>query len=78
MKFFLNNGDEHVGGQGAPNLRIDRVLAVAQKILDTQVLFEPFENNFNCQRLLYNVAMVKGGKLVVLVKKTKVCWVWDL
>ena len=74
--FFLNDGDEHVGGYGAPDLRLDCVLAVAQKLLDTQVLLDPCKNNSTCQRLLYNAAMVKGGKLVLLVKKTKVSWVW--
>ena len=47
MEFFLNNGDEHVGGHGAPYLRLDRVLAVAQKLLDAQVLFDPFEEQFH-------------------------------
>jgi hypothetical protein len=47
LKFFLNNGDEHVGGHGAPNLRLDRVLVVAQKLLDTKVLFDPFEEQFH-------------------------------
>ena len=43
MKFFLNNGDEYVGRHAAPNLRLERVLAVAQKLFDTPVLFDPFE-----------------------------------
>ena len=47
MKFFFNNGDEHVGGHGAPDLRLDRVLAVAQELLDTKVLFDPFEEQFH-------------------------------
>ena len=47
MKFFLNNGDEHVGGHGAPDLRLDRVLAVAQKLLDAQVLLDPFEEQLD-------------------------------
>jgi len=47
LKFFLNNGDEHVGGHGAPDLRLDRVLAVAQKLLDAQVLFDPFKEQFH-------------------------------
>ena len=47
MKFFLNNGDKHVGGHGAPDLRLDRVLAVAKKLLDAQVLFDPFEKQFH-------------------------------
>jgi len=47
LKFFLNNGDEHVGGHGAPDLRLDCVLAVAQKLLDAQVLLDPFEKQFH-------------------------------
>jgi hypothetical protein len=47
LKFFFNNGDEHVGGHGAPNLRLDCVLAVAKKLLDAQVLLNPFEKQFN-------------------------------
>ena len=47
MKFFFNNGDEHVGGHGAPDLRLDCVLAVAQKLLDAQVLFDPFEKQLH-------------------------------
>ena len=47
MKFFLNNGNEHVGGHGAPDLRLDCVLAVAKKLLDAQVLLDPFEKQFH-------------------------------
>lgn len=47
MKFFLNNGNEHVGGHGAPDLRLDCVLAVAQKLLDTKVLLDPFEEQLD-------------------------------
>ena len=47
MKFFLNNGDEHVGGNGSPNLRLDRVIAVAQELLDAQVLLDPFEEQLD-------------------------------
>ena len=49
MKFFLNNGNEHVGGHGAPDLRLDCVLAVAKKLLDAQVLLDPFEKQFHLQ-----------------------------
>jgi hypothetical protein len=41
LKFFLNNGDEHLCGHGAPDLRLDCVLAVAKKLLDAQVLLDP-------------------------------------
>ncbi len=47
MKFLLNNGNQHVGGNGAPDLRLDGVLAVAQKLLDAQVLLDPFEEQLD-------------------------------
>jgi hypothetical protein len=47
LKFFLNNVDEHVGGHGGTDLRLDRVRAVDQKLLDAQVLFDPFEEQFH-------------------------------
>ncbi len=48
MKFFLNNVDEHVGGLGAPDLRLDRVIvAIAQKLIAAQVLLVPFEEQLD-------------------------------
>jgi hypothetical protein len=43
MKLLLDDGDEHVRGHGAPDLRLHRVLARAQESLDAQVLLDPFE-----------------------------------
>ncbi len=47
MKFFLNDGNQHVGGHGAPDLRLHCVLARAQKLLDAQVLLDPFEEQLD-------------------------------
>jgi len=46
LKLLFNNGDQHVGGHGAPDLRLDCVLARAQKTLDAQMLFDPLEEQF--------------------------------
>ena len=43
MKLFFDDGNQHVGGYGAPDLRLHRVLAGSQKTLDAQVLLDPFE-----------------------------------
>ena len=43
MKLLLDSCDQHVGGHGAPDLRLDRVLAGAQEALDPQVLLDPLE-----------------------------------
>ena len=44
MKLFFNDSDEHIGGDGAPDLRAHRVLAVAQEFLDSQMLLDPFRD----------------------------------
>lgn len=47
MKFLLDNGNQNVSRHGAPDLRLDGVLAVAQELLDSQVLLDPFEEQFD-------------------------------
>ena len=47
MKFFFDDGDQHVGGHGAPDLRLHRVLAGGQKSLDTQVLLDSLEEQLD-------------------------------
>jgi hypothetical protein len=43
LKFLLNNGNEDVGGHGPPDSRLDFTLALDQKLLDAQLLFDTFE-----------------------------------
>lgn len=40
---LLDDGDEHVVGDGAPDWRLHRVLAGAQEARDAQVLLDPLE-----------------------------------
>ena len=47
MKLLLDDGDEHVGADWAPDLRLHRVLAGAQKLLDSQMLLDPFEEQLD-------------------------------
>lgn len=47
MKFLPRDSDQHVRGNGAPDLRPDRVLAVADESLDAKVLFDPFEEELD-------------------------------
>ena len=56
MKLLLDDGNEHVGRHGAPDLRLDCVLAGAQKTLDAQVLLDPFEEQLHLPSVL-----VQGG-----------------
>lgn len=47
MKLFLDNGDQHVGGHVAPDLRFHCVLAGAEKSLNAQVLLDPLEEQLD-------------------------------
>ena len=38
MELIFDDGNQHVGGHGAPDLRLHRVLARAQKTFDAQML----------------------------------------
>ena len=40
---FPNDGDQHVNGDGDPDLGLHRVLAGAVEGFDSQVLLDPFE-----------------------------------
>ena len=52
MKLLLDDGDAHVGGHGAPDLRLHRVLAGAQELLDSQVPLDPFEDQLHLLSVL--------------------------
>ena len=52
MKFLFNDGNQHVSRYCAPDLRLDGVLAVAQELLDSQVLLDPFEEQFDLSAVL--------------------------
>ena len=47
MKLLFDDGNEHVGRHGAPDLRLHRILAGAQKALDAQVLLDPLEEQLD-------------------------------
>ena len=52
MKFLFHNGDQYVARHSAPDLRLDRVLAVAQEFLDSEVLLDPLEEQFDLPAIL--------------------------
>ena len=66
LKFLFYNGYEHVGGHGELNWRLDRDLAVAQKPLDLQVLFCPFEKQLDLPTALVQTGngQVQQGRVV--------------
>ena len=47
MKLLFDDGDQHVSGNVAPDLRFDRILAVADETFDTQMLLDPLEEQLD-------------------------------
>ena len=47
MKLLFDNGDQHISGDGTPDLRFDRVLAVTDEAFDTQMLLDPLEEQLD-------------------------------
>lgn len=55
MELLFDNGDQHVSGDSAPDLRLHCVLAVADETLDAKMLIDPFE-----EQLDLPAALVQG------------------
>lgn len=47
MQLLFDDRDQHIGTHCAPDLGLHSVLACAQKVLDAQVLLDPFEEEFD-------------------------------
>jgi len=43
LETFFEDGDEHINGNGNPDLGLDSVFGGPEKLLDSQVLFDPFD-----------------------------------
>ena len=69
MQAFLGNGDQHVSADRDPDLRLDRVLVGAIKRLDSQVLLDPFEKQFDLPTLAVQVRDQRGFEGEVVGQK---------
>jgi len=69
VKLLLDEENDHVGGHGAPDLRIDSVLVGAIKRLDAQVLLYPFEKQFDLPALAVQVCNLLGFECEVVGQK---------
>ena len=46
FELLLDDGHEHVDGDGDPDLSLDGILGSAEEGLDAKVLLDPFEEQF--------------------------------
>ena len=56
MKLLFDDSDQHVRTDGAPDLRLHGILAVADEALDLQMLLDPLEEQFDLP-----AALVQSG-----------------
>ena len=62
MKLFLDDGNEDIGGYGAPDLGLHRILAGAEELLDSQMLLDPFEEQFHLPAAFVNLRDRQRGE----------------
>jgi hypothetical protein len=69
---LVENGDEQVGAHGDPDLRLHCVFAGAVEGLDSQVLFEPFEEQLDLPTCLIDFRDDDGLDLEVVGEEDQV------
>jgi hypothetical protein len=69
LQAFFYQGDQHVGADRNPDLRLDRVLAGAKKRLDSQMLFDPLEEQLDLPTLAVQVGNQFGSESKVVGQK---------
>ncbi len=57
---FLDDGHQHISGDGDPYLALDGILGGAEEPLDAQVLFDPFEEQFHLPTAFVECADTRG------------------
>ena len=50
MQLLFDNPDQHVGGNGTPDLRLHGVFAVTQKTFDSKMLLDPLDEQHDAAR----------------------------
>ena len=56
VQTLFDDGDQHVSGDSSPYLRLDRVFGCPKEGLDTQMLFDPFEEQLDLPALFVKCA----------------------
>ncbi len=69
MKLLFDDSNQNVTRYCAPDLGLDGVFAVAQKLLDTQMLFDPFEEQFDLPAVLAERCNSQGWQYKIVGQK---------
>ena len=68
MKLLFDNGNQHVSGEGASDLRIHRIFADVDETLDAQILLDPLEEQFDLPAALVKRGNRQCGQSGIVVK----------
>ena len=69
MQTFLQDGDEQINGDGTPDLGAHGVLARTVEGFDAQMLFDPFEEQFDLPAATIQLGDCQGGRGEVVGQK---------
>ena len=68
---FLHDRDQGVGSHGGPYLSFDGIGRGSKEALDAQMLFDPFEKQFNLPTLMINRRDNRRGDLKIVRKENE-------
>src|SRR5439155_14894310 len=69
VEFLLDDGDEHVDRNCAPDLSLDGVLGSSEERLDTKMLLDPFEEEFDLPAAFVQLGNDQRGQVEVVGQK---------
>src|ERR1700677_4128083 len=70
-KFLAHDGHQHVNADGNPDLRLDSIVARAEKVLDPQILFDPLEEQLYPPAALIELRDRQSGQVEVIRQEDK-------
>ena len=69
IQTLLDDSDEHIDRDRDPYLGLDRVLRSAEERLDSEMLFDPLEEQFDLPALTIQLADCERGKRGIVGEK---------
>lgn len=75
---LANDGDEHVNADGNPDLGLHGVLGVAVEAFDVEVLFDPFEEEFDTPTGTIELGDGERGQLEVVGEEDESALLFDI
>src|SRR3989442_13403229 len=72
-QLFFDDGDQNINGHSNPDLGLHAIGRCAKKTFDTQMLFDPFEEQFYLPTLAINRGDCKSRKKEIVSQEHEAC-----